>query len=114
MSDLIDKTLYKYLESAIIHNLDYDFKNYAILSVDQESLEYRLYFELEEDDYFNPIFTGYCYLVNDNEFKALFKELKKQGLELTVENTKNLTRHKLDFKITANEIMTSLYNMTGL
>jgi len=114
MSDLIDKTLYNYIESAIIYNLDYDHDNYSIIVIDQKSHEYRLYFELQEDDYFNPIFTGYCYLVNDNEFKTLFKELKKQDLELTVENTKNLTRHRLDFKIEANKIMTSLYNMTGL
>jgi hypothetical protein len=111
MSDLIDKTLYNYIESAIINNLehDYDHDNYSILHIDQKSNEYRLYFELE-----NNFFTGYCYLVNDNEFKTLFKELKKQDLELTVENTKNLTRHRLDFKIDANKIMTSLYNMTGL
>ncbi len=111
MSDLIDKTLYNYIESAIINNLehDYDHDNYSILHIDQEAYEYRLYFELE-----NNFFTGYCYLVDDNEFKTLFKELKKQNLEPTVENTKNLTRYKLDFKIDANKIMTSLYNMTGL
>lgn len=109
MSDLIDKTLYNYLESAIMYNLDYDDDNYSIIVIDQKSYEYSLYFELE-----NNFFTGYCYIVNDNEFKSLFKELRKQGLELTVENTKNLTRHKLDFKIDANKIMTSLYNMTGL
>ncbi len=27
---------------------------------------------------------------------------------------KNLTRHRLDFKIDASKIMSSLYNMTGL
>lgn len=106
---LIDKTLYNYIETAIINNLEYDDDNYSILVIDQKSWEYRFYYELE-----NNFFTGYCYLVNDNEFKALFKELRKQGLELTVENTKNLTRHKLDFKIDANKIITSLYNMTGL
>ena len=109
MSDLIDKTLYNYFVDAIINNLDFDMDNYSIIVIDQKSLIYRLYFELE-----NNFFTGYCYLVNDNEFKTLFKELKKQNLEPTVENTKNLTRYKLDFKIDANKIMTSLYNMTGL
>jgi hypothetical protein len=109
MSDLIDKTLYNYFVDAIINNLDFDMDNYSIIVIDQKSLIYRLYFELE-----NNFFTGYCYLVNDNEFKTLFKELKKQDLELTVENTKNLTRHRLDFKIDANKIMTSLYERTGL
>ena len=109
MSDLIDKTLYNYFVDAIINNLDFDMDNYSIIVIDQKSLIYRLYFELE-----NNFFTGYCYLVNINEFKTLFKELKKQNLEPTVENTKNLTRYKLDFKIDANKIMTSLYNMTGL
>jgi len=109
MSDLIDKTLYNYINDAIINNLDFDMDNYSIIVIDQESYEYRLYFELE-----NNFFTGYCYLVNDNEFKTLFKELKKQNLEPTVENTKNLTRRRLDFKIDASKIMSSLYNMTGL
>ena len=109
MSDLIDKTLYNYFVDAIINNLDFDMDNYSIIVIDQKSLIYRLYFELE-----NNFFTGYCYLVNDNEFKTLFKSLRKQGLELTVENTKNLTRRRLDFKIDANAIMTSLYERTGL
>jgi len=109
MSDLIDKTLYNYINDAIINNLDFDMDNYSIIVIDQKSLIYRLYFELE-----NNFFTGYCYLVNDNEFKTLFKELKKQNLEPTVENTKNLTRRRLDFKIDASKIMSSLYNMTGL
>lgn len=108
MSDLIDKTLYNYIESAIIYNLDYDYDNFVILSIDENS-KYCLHYELD-----NNFFTGYYYVVNDNEFKTLFKELKKQDLELTVENTKNLTRHRLDFKIDANKIMTSLYNMSGL
>ena len=109
MSDLIDKTLYNYINDAIINNLDFDMDNYSIIVIDQKSLIYRLYFELE-----NNFFTGYCYLVNDNEFKTLFKSLRKQNLELTVENTKNLTRHRLDFKIDANKIMNSLYERTGL
>lgn len=106
---LIDETLYNYIVDAIIYNLEFDMDNYSILVIDQKSWEYRLYYELE-----NNFFTGYCYIVNDNEFKALFKELRKQDIELTVDNTKNLTRHKLDFKIDANKIMTSLYNMAGL
>lgn len=108
MSDLIDKTLYNYIRDAIVYNLDYDYNNFVILSIDENS-KYRLYYELD-----NNFFTGYYYVVNDQEFCKIAKLLHKEGLEFNQENTKNLTRHKLEFKITANEIMTSLYNMTGL
>ena len=108
MSDLIDKTLYNYIESAIIYNLDYDYDNFAILSIDKYS-KYCLYYELD-----NNFFTGYYYVVNDQEFCKIAKLLHKQGLDFNQENTKNLTRYKLDFKIDANKIMTSLYEMSGL
>lgn len=109
MSDLIDKTLYNYIESAIVYNLDYDYDNFVILSIDQNSYEYRLDYELD-----NNLFTGYYYVVNDQEFCKIAKLLHKQGLDFNQENTKDLIRHKLQFSIDANKIMTSLYEMTGL